>query len=441
MAEEGKEDFAKRHVIYGSAGMAAAGMIPSAKKKSTAPQEEAEVEDSKEAEGAATGEEAPVEKEDPTPPVEAPYQGVKAAVIGHTGSGDFGRGLDRAFQRISGARLIALTDVNAETAEESQIKSGAKSVYNAYQRMISDESPNLVVVAPSATGERFSMAQEALNSEANLFCEVPFTRTLKEADELLALANEKRLKVAVNHQLRCDPNLVQFHEQFPELIGDLLEMKVFGSMGDTVGGEDLLTTGLHLFDVVRWFAGEMNYCTASVLIEGETALAEDAEDSDKGLGPLLGDTIHAQFSTSSGVSVSFVSDSRFQSLSGTAGIEFVGTKAKARLFADFPATLSLVIEDTGPDKADRTETWRQWPETEGDYHPSIDKLNGLDACNRLVLSDVIASINEDRAPVCSGENAMKALEMVHGVWQAATTMKRAYFPLANRLHPLSEDSQ
>jgi len=193
MAEEGKEDFAKRHVIYGSAGMAAAGMIPSAKKKSTAPQEEAEVEDSKEAEGAATGEEAPVEKEDPTPPVEAPYQGVKAAVIGHTGSGDFGRGLDRAFQRISGARLIALTDVNAETAEESQIKSGAKSVYNAYQRMISDESPNLVVVAPSATGERFPMAQEALNSEANLFCEVPFTRTLKEADELLALANEKRL--------------------------------------------------------------------------------------------------------------------------------------------------------------------------------------------------------------------------------------------------------
>ena len=34
---------------------------------------------------------------------------------------------------------------------------------------------------------------------------------------------------------------------------------------------------------------------------------------------------------------------------------------------------------------------------------------------------------------------MKCLEMVHGVWQAGATMKRAYFPLANRLHPL-EDS-
>ncbi len=439
MAEEGTEDFAKRHVIYGSAGMAAAGMIPSAKKKPAAPEEEAD--DAEVSEDVEAVEEAPVEKEDPAPPVEAPYQGVKAAVIGHTGAGDFGRGLDRAFQRISGARLIALTDINAEKAEDSQIKSGAKSVYHAYKRMIGDESPDLVVIASSWTDDRLPMAQEALNAGAHLFCEAPFTRTLKEADELLTFANDKNLKIAVNHQLRCDPNLVQFREQYPELIGELLEMRVFGAMGDIVGGEDLLTTGLHLFDVVRWFAGEMNYCTASVLIEGEIALAEDAEDSEKGLGPILGDAIHAQFSTSSGVKVSFVSDNRFQSLSGSAGIEFVGSKAKARLFADFPSTLSLVVEDSGPDKAERTEIWKQWPETEGDYHPTIDKLNGLDACNRLVLTDVIASITEDRPPVCSGENAMKSLEMVHAVWQAATTMKRAYFPLANRLHPLSEDSQ
>ncbi len=440
MAEEGTEDFAKRHVIYGSAGMAAAGMIPSAKKKSPPPQEEAE--DAVEPEDAETVEEAPVAEEaPPAPPVEAPYQGVKAAVIGHTGSGDFGRGLDRAFQRISGARLVAITDINAEKAEDSQIKSGAKSVYHAYQRMIADESPDLVVIASSWTDDRLPMAQEALNAGANLFCEAPFTRTLKEADELLALADKKGLKVAVNHQLRCDPNLVQFHEEFPELIGELLEMRVYGAMGDSAGSEDLITSGLHLFDVVRWFAGEMNYCTASVLIEGEIALAEDAEDSENGLGPILGDAIQAQFSTSSGVKVSFVSDNRFQSLSGGAGIEFIGSKAKARLFADFPATLSLVVEDSGPDKADRTETWKQWPATEGEYHPTIDKLNGLDACNRLVLTDILASITEDKHPLCSGENAMKALEMVHGVWQAATTMKRAYFPLANRLHPLSEDSQ
>ncbi|MEC5127203.1 Gfo/Idh/MocA family oxidoreductase [Verrucomicrobiales bacterium BCK34] len=440
MAEEGTEDFAKRHVIYGSAGMAAAGMIPSTRKKSTAPkEEEEEAEQSEEIEAVV---EAPAEEAaSPEPPVEAPYQGVKAAVIGHTGSGDFGRGLDRAFQRINGARLIALTDINAEKAEDSQIKSGAKSVYHAYQRMIGDESPDLVVIASSWTGERLPMGLEALNSDAHLFCEVPFTRTLKEADELLALANKKGLKVAVNNQLRCDPNLVQFHEQYPELIGELLEMRVFGAMGDSAGGEDLLTSGLHLFDIVRWFAGEMNYCTASVLIEGEIALAEDAEESENGLGPILGDAIHAQFSTSSGVKVSFVSDNRFQSLSGGAGIEFIGSKAKARLFADFPATLSLVVEDTGAERPDRTEIWKQWPATEGDYHPTIDKLNGLDACNRLVLTDVLASITEDRDPLCSGENAMKALEMVHGVWQAATTMKRAYFPLANRLHPLSEDSQ
>jgi len=434
MVEEGKEDFAKRHAIYGSAGMAAAGMIPSAKKKQVPAKEE---------EAIGASEESPE-----TPPVEgvsieqeAAYEGIKAVMIGHSGAGGFGRGLDRAFQSISGARLIALTDVNEEKAEESQIKSGAKRVYEGYQHMISEESPDLVVVASSWTDQRLPMAQAALNSGAHLLSEAPFTRTLKEADELLAFAGEKGLKVAVNHQLRCDPNLIKFHKQFPDLIGELLEMRVFGAMGDIVGGEDLLVTGLHLFDVARWFAGEMTYCTASVLIEGETALADEAKASDKGLGPILGDAIHAQFSTSSGVSVSFVSDNRLQPLSGAAGIEFVGTKAKARLFADFPATLSLVVEDSGPDKPDRTVTWKQWPETEGIYHAPVDKLTGIDACNRLVLTNFLKSINDDNSPACSGENAMKALEMVHGVWQAATTMKRAYFPLANRLHPLSEDSQ
>jgi hypothetical protein len=69
----------------------------------------------------------------------------------------------------------------------------------------------------------------------------------------------------------------------------------------------------------------------------------------------------------------------------------------------------------------------------------VEKLTQLDAANRLLVNDWLDAIRNDRAPQSSGDDGRKALEMVHGVWQAAVTMKRAYFPLVNRLHPLSED--
>lgn len=70
----------------------------------------------------------------------------------------------------------------------------------------------------------------------------------------------------------------------------------------------------------------------------------------------------------------------------------------------------------------------------------FEKLTGMHSANRRVVKDFLQAIEEDREPESSGERAMKALEMIHGVWQAGSTMKPAYFPLTNRLHPLSKDS-
>jgi predicted dehydrogenase len=215
-------------------------------------------------------------------------------------------------------------------------------------------------------------------------------------------------------------------------------MKVFGMMDHRAGGEDLLVLGTHLFDLVRLFGGEANFCSATITKEGEPVIAEDAHFSEKeDIGPVLGDAIHAEFLLDSGVHVSYVSDRRLHFLHGPWGIEFIGTKGKARLFAGQPPTLSLLIDDD-PASPDRSARWVRWPEKDEPYHESVDGFSGNDAANRLVVRDWLAAIAEDRDPVCSGENALKCLEMVQGVWQAGATMKRAYFPLANRLHPLEE---
>lgn len=446
----GEDEKRKTAAVFGSAGMAAAGMIRTSRSKRTEPSEAEPAEIVHDLPGPLCDADFDAPPEEPPPPpvpiaaLEVPIveklKFLRAVAIGHTGAGNFGHGLELVFGRLDGVRLVAITDENAEALEDSRVRSGAERAYTDYREMLEEEKPDLVTVGPRWTGERFDMVKAALEAGAHVLTERPLARTLREADELVALAAEKNLKLAVLHQMRCDPHVLAFHEQRDELIGELFEMRVFGMMDHRAGGEDLLVLGGHLFDLVRWFGGEPAFCTATITREGESVIAEDAHFSEKeDLGPVLGDSIHAEFLLESGVHVSYVTDRRLHPLHGPWGIEFNGTRGRARLFAGMPPTLSLLVEDD-PFSPDRVATWSRLPDKEEPYHEPVDKLTGTDASNRLVVLDWLAAIAEDREPKASGESARKALEMIHGVWQAGATMKRAYFPLANRLHPLDGEN-
>lgn len=53
-----------------------------------------------------------------------------------------------------------------------------------------------------------------------------------------------------------------------------------------------------------------------------------------------------------------------------------------------------------------------------------------------MVDDWLAAIAEDRAPVCSGHAARKALEMCHAIFLAGLSRGRVALPLKNRRHPL-----
>ncbi len=445
------DESTNKPILFGSAGMAASGMMPGTreKPKPTGKEEEPEQAEDTSSEGGnaeietETPEEQtiaePVQKEEPVP-VEPVYNGLRAVVIGHTGSGDFGSHLDVIFQRLDGVRLEAICDGDAGAVDEAQIKTGAPNGYGDFRKMLEEEKPDIVSVATRWSDQHAEMIRASLESGAHVLCEKPFTQTLKEADEMLALAEKKNLKVAIAHPMRLDPHVLRFHKEYREIIGELLEINVFGKMDSTVGGEDLLLQGSPLFDIARLFAGEPCYCTATVTKDGIPAIAEDVHKSEGNQhGPLLGDTVRALFIMESGIAVSFLSDSRQRGVAGPAGIEFIGENGKMRMLANQPPIFSR-LTNSNPSGHTRSDVWQLWPQIKGPYHEPVEKLTQIDAANRLLVKDWVAAIEEDRPPLSSGDDGRKALEMVHGVWQAAVTMKRAYFPLVNRLHPLSEES-
>lgn len=363
---------------------------------------------------------------------------LKAAIIGHTGAGDYGHGIERLFQGLPNVSVVAVADPDDSGRAKAKAASGAARDYADYRMMLDKEKPALVAVAPRWATEHRAMSMAALETGAHLYLEKPFTITLAEADDILRLAKQKQRRVAVAHVTRMAPAVLRLEKALREgLIGEVLEIHTVGKMDSRAGGQDMTVLGLHVFDLARLFGGEVQWCQARIRHQGKAPTIADAKESpsDK-VGPVVGDDIFALFAMDSGVNVTFRSRAGLDKAVGPFGMEILGTHGIVRLNSGFAPGISLLKE---PNRAatTRTENWKDWtggidPATEATF----EGLTGYDASHRRVVRDWLQAIAENREPLGSGERAMKAIEMAHGVFQAGITGERVEFPLVKRTHPL-----
>lgn len=369
----------------------------------------------------------------------APADSVRrAAIIGHTGAGNYGHGIERIFAGLPGIEVVAVADPDDAGRTGAKVASGAARDYADYHEMLAKEKPDVVGIGPRWAGEHHAMAMAALQAGAHLYLEKPFTVSLAEADEILGVAKQNGRRIAVAHVTRCAPNVLRLEKALRDgLIGEVLEIHTVGKMGSRSGGQDMMVLGLHVFDLARLFAGEVSWCHARIRQRGKSPTIADAQESPSDpVGPVVGDDIYAQFAMASGVDVTFRSRVGLEKAAGPFGMEIVGSRGVMRLKSGAVPTLSLLAV---PDRAaaTRSENWVAWT---GGVEPAaeaqFDGLSGYDAAHRRVVRDWLLAIDEKREPLASGERAMKAIEMAHGVFQSGLEGKRVSFPLTRRSHPL-----
>jgi predicted dehydrogenase len=359
---------------------------------------------------------------------------LKSAIIGHTGRGDYGHGLDLIFNGRDNITVVAVADPNVPGRARAADRTGALRQYADYREMLEKEKPDLVSIAPRQTDQHHAMAMAALEQGAHLYMEKPVTRDLKQADELLELAGKKGLKIAVAHQMRLAPSIVHLQRALEEgLISDLIQIRAFGKQDHRAGGEDLIVLGTHLFDFIRLFAGAPSFCTARVLWKGRDITPADARAATEDVGPVAGDEVEAQFGFPNGAHATFTSRARLRSNFGHWGFELIGSRATVRVLADVYPLVHLLDQGRW-ESGGRTDQWRPLPGDPGRNSSAADRSFG--PANRRVVDDWLAAIREDREPACSGRKAMEALEMVMAIYHAALMGKRIPFPLSERKHPL-----
>lgn len=125
---------------------------------------------------------------------------------------------------IAGNPTLELYKVTARKAEQRQIltnKYPSAIAVDTVDEIMDDPLVDIVVVATS-NDVHFSLTKRALEAGKHVVVEKPFTNTTAEADELIALANQKGRILTVHHNAR-------FHSDF-KTVKKIIDSKRLGSV-------------------------------------------------------------------------------------------------------------------------------------------------------------------------------------------------------------------
>jgi predicted dehydrogenase len=359
-----------------------------------------------------------------------PRKVYRAAAIGRTGKGNYGHGLHLAYKDSECFDFVAVADEDKAGRDKAQQETGAPAAYADYRDMLAQEKPDIVSVCPRWTDCHLDMVLACLESGAHVYCEKPMTADLASGDRIIAAATAANRKVAVAHQTVYLPQTHRLRDLLNKGdIGQVHTLRAWGKQDRRGGGEDMIVLGTHLFNLMRFLAGDVAWLSAHVTQDGQELRPEHIRQASEPVGPIAGDSVLAYYAFKKGIAGYFESRAN-QPLGGQGyGLEICATQGSICLRggaiqdrAIYPHAAFLPAD---PDAA-----WR--PLDLGD--------SPLSAGNRLAVLDLIEAAEQGREPLSSAADAVAALEMVLGTYESQITGARLHLPMQRR-HPLEGWSQ
>lgn len=365
----------------------------------------------------------------------APLQVRRVAVIGHTGRGDYGHGLDVMWQRIADAEVVAVADGAGLAAAQKRMPGVAAFV--DYRQMLNQIKPEIVAIAPRHVDQHHDMCIAAVDSGARgIYIEKPLCRTPLEADSIVAACKQSRVSLAVAHRNRYHPVLPVVKGLIASgEIGELLEIRARGKEDHRGGAQDLWVLGGHLFDVASHLVGPPIACTGMLYQDGRPCTQQDIRPGDEGIGPIAGNEAHARFEMADGTPLFFDSIQNHGERAAGFGLQLVGTKGIFDLRID-REPLAHIRRGNPHDPNLPSEPWLAVSSAGIDQREPIDELALRIAGHQEPGEDLIASIDEGRSPRCDAEAGRTTIEMISAVFESHRLGGiRVEIPLSRREHP------
>ena len=109
----------------------------------------------------------------------------RIGIIGRTGKGNYGHGLDRVWADVPQAEVIAIADEHAGGRADTKRKTGAKAAYADYREMLDNEELDIVTIAPRWLDPHHDMAMAAGLATLDVMAEEKLVERAAELGPLL----------------------------------------------------------------------------------------------------------------------------------------------------------------------------------------------------------------------------------------------------------------
>lgn len=186
--------------------------------------------------------------------------------VGIIGCGLIGQ---KRAQNLVGAKLIATADLDMSRAEKLAQSAKSAVAYPDWQSLI-ERAPVDIVIVATTHNALAPITAAAIAAGKHVLVEKPAAISPHEIEPLIALANEKNVRVRVGFNHRYHPSFVKAREILSSgALGEMMFVRGRYGHGGRIGyekewranpalsgGGELMDQGVHLIDLARVFLGD-----------------------------------------------------------------------------------------------------------------------------------------------------------------------------------------
>jgi predicted dehydrogenase len=290
-------------------------------------------------------------------------------------------------------RLVAGADPNPDYRAAFERRWDTPA-YADHTELLAHTTPDIVSICTRAV-DRPSPTLDAVAAGAKaLLLEKHLSASLAEADQMLAAVEGAGIPAVVNHSFRFDSGV--------RALADAVRAGKIGPLRSVVcyPGARLVHSGVHFFDLIRYFgAGE------PVSVFGRLEADPETDDDPAGSGYVeLDSGARAYIDARSRASHGYLE------LHGVGGVARVGNDASCTVQVwSLPPSRATVDAFYQPPLRD--DGWRP-SANDGDETGSIAFGRNI---NRLCLDEIVACLDDDRAPKSSIRDGLIAQEIATAI--------------------------
>ncbi|MCA9066279.1 MAG: Gfo/Idh/MocA family oxidoreductase [Planctomycetaceae bacterium] len=360
----------------------------------------------------------------------------RVGIIGATGKGNYGHGLDTAWLDVPQTEIVAVVDENeaGRTAAAERLK--CSNTFSDYRMMMDSVRPDIVAICPRWIDQHADMLMAAVERGIHCYIEKPFCRTLAEADQIIRAAEMSHVKISIAHPTRFSPVTNRLKALIQEgAIGQVLELRGRGKEDVRGGGEDLWVLGSHVMDMMLALGFEPEWCFADVQNAGHRVAASDVYNGNEGIGLLAGDAIRAVYGLRQGMTASFQSYRNAGGRPSRFGLQIFGSKGVAEILEGTLAEV-WILQDPSWNPGRGGGEWKRVSSAGiGEPEPLTDQK--YQSRNVLAIEDLIDSIENQHEPKCGMYEGRRIVEMIAAIFEAHRQGRPVPLPLEIRENPLS----